>query len=274
MCFFFFEYTMQKRGFNLKGMTTVAFDIGSCFTKVYFGGDTPGRRVFKTPLGLRKLKERFDITLESAVLDYFLRRLCSAVGLLESCKRIEVLVSPGDYSLFTQYVLRWLASASLSRLPIVVDGPSWLLKAHGMTDGCVVDIGYQATRVVPILSSIPVVEAITIGSGTREFLALSAEGWLTSSEAISPSSSSSQLQGLLIEMSQCIFVLLEEAVAHCNAHTQRPFVSAVFLLTGGGVAVEGLVKGIQSSVLKMWPNSHLFFAETASPALWSLSLNS
>ncbi|EKF38675.1 hypothetical protein MOQ_001113 [Trypanosoma cruzi marinkellei] len=257
-------------------MTTVAFDIGSCFTKVYFGGDVPARRVFKTPLGLRKFKERFDVALVSAVLDPFLRRLCSALGLLESCKRIEVLVSPGDSSLFTQYILRWLASALLSGLPMVVDGPSWLLKAHGMTDGCVVDIGYQATRVVPILSSIPVVEAIAIGSGTREFLALSAEGWLNSSETVSSSSSSSSLQsqGLLIDISQCIFVLLEEALAHCNAHTQRPFVSGVFLLTGGGVAVEGLVKGIQSCVLKTWPNSHLFVAETASPVLWSVSLTS
>ncbi|ESL07267.1 hypothetical protein TRSC58_05046 [Trypanosoma rangeli SC58] len=255
-------------------MTAVALDIGSRFTKLYFGGDTPSNLVFETPVGVRKLKQRFDVALTSTVLDSFLGRLCLAAGLLGCCKQIEVLASPDDSSLFVQYVSRWFASASLSGVARVVDASSWLLEAHGTTDGCVVDIGYQTTRIVPILSSIPVVEAITIGSGLREFLALPVEGWAASTEANSASTisaPSSSLQRLVIEMSQCIIALLEEAVAHCNAYTQRPFVFGVFLLTGGGIAVEGLVGTIDSSIQKMWPSSRRLVVDTASPVLWSLT---
>ncbi|RNE99875.1 hypothetical protein TraAM80_07937 [Trypanosoma rangeli] len=254
-------------------MTAVALDIGSCFTKLYFGGDTPGKRVFETPVGVRKLKQSFDVALTSTVLDSFLGRLCLAAGLLGCCEKIEVLASPDDSSLFVQYVSRWFASASLSGVATVVDAPSWLLEAHGMTDGCVVDIGYQTTRIVPIFSSIPVVEAITIGSGLREFLTLPVEGWAMSTETNSVSSSSapcSSLQSLVIEMSQCIVALLEEAVTHCNAYTQRPFVFGVFLLTGGGIAVEGLWGQLTVVSRKCGPT--LVCLSLIQRLLWSLSL--
>ncbi|RNF19769.1 uncharacterized protein Tco025E_04106 [Trypanosoma conorhini] len=247
-------------------MTSVAFDIGSCFTKVYFGGDLPGRRVFETPVGVRQLKQRFDLTSTSMVLDSFLRRLCSTASILACCKEIEVLVSPGDSTLFAQYVSRWFASASWNGVSRVVDAFSWLLEAQGANDGCVVDIGYQATRVVPILSSIPVVEAIALGSGMRELLALTVEGWASSPEAASASTSP---QPLVAEVSQCILAILEEAVMHCNRYTQRPFVCGLFLLTGGGVAVEGVVGRIHSSLQKRWPNSRLLVLDTASPLCWS-----
>ncbi|KEG12222.1 hypothetical protein DQ04_01881060 [Trypanosoma grayi] len=248
-------------------MADVALDIGSRLTKVYLGGNATRKCVFETPPAVQRMKERFDHTSTRAELDSFLHRVSCAACLWGSHGCVEVLSSADDSPLFTQYVMRWLSSVSLDRQPMLRDAHSWLLGAHGLTDGCVVDIGYGATRIVPILCGIPVVEAITIGRGMRVLLAPSPEGVVASLVSTSPPSSPPQLQIPAEEVAQWIIAHVEEAMLLCNSQTQRPFVCGVFLLSGGGIAVRELLEGLQSAIQTSRPYAHVLVFDDSVPML-------
>ncbi|ORC87681.1 uncharacterized protein TM35_000212870 [Trypanosoma theileri] len=249
-------------------MSNVALDIGSRLTKVYFSGDVPSKRVFETPKGVQKLKERFNLGTSVEELDSFLRVLCCASRLMGTQKNVELLVSADENPIFSQYVLRWLSSITFRGSCSIVDQHSWMLNLYGaLENGCVVDIGNQATRVVPVMYSTPVVEAITIGSGMQDLFLQAAEEAVDLHETLS-NSTYLKLHIPLPMVADWIMMLIEESLVLCNPYTQRSFVSNVFLITGGGVAAAWLVKALRSNIIKNWPSSRVLFVSDSAPMLW------
>ncbi|KAH9598536.1 hypothetical protein LSM04_002755 [Trypanosoma melophagium] len=249
-------------------MADVALDIGSRLTKVYFAGDRAGKRIFETPKGVQILKERLNPGTSMEELDSFLLVLSCASRFMGTQKNVKLLVSADENPIFSQYVLRWLTSTTFQGHCSIVDQHSWMLNLYGsLENGCVVDIGNQATRVVPVMFGTPVVEAITIGSGIQQLFLQAAEEAVDLQETLL-NSTYFKLHIPSPAVADWIMMLIEESVLLCNPHTQRSFVCKVFLITGGGVASDWLVKALRSNIIKNWPSSRVLFVSDSAPMLW------
>jgi hypothetical protein len=162
------EARVKGSGYRSTGLGSLVVDVGSAATKIGVVGDLMPVAVVQTPPAVAAALRAAEVADSDAIaVSAFVTALLLTVPQAAAnssrcvvllCDALSMTAArPGRVLLATQ-LRRAVASHTL--LPLC--SQALALGAFGLTSGIVVDIGYASTRVVPVIGTVAVDNAITI----------------------------------------------------------------------------------------------------------------